>query len=353
VTLLLEASADVNARDLLGNGVVWSCVQAPWSDFGPAMMLPELVARGLDLNARNRLGLTPMLSLLDFKQNTATHWQRALVQAGAGPVRAHPHMLALNDPVLFNGFMKIVPLAGLEAGDRVILVRNGQRDEEQCATVQPPCQPQTAHTLGRYAVKIEGGGDVTHVHMREMRRPGPRDCARCAKPDARSRCSRCKLTAYCGRECQVAHYKEHKVACEAGAEGLRHGGLVVASAACARPFATSACNADMLDVGTRAAHPPGILFIVQVFMQGNDEPGEYPMNNVNVDDGFTVKRVMIIDEKNIFAWMTTNTHAEDTHNALARMVLQSPTTFFAFYRADYQADGNLRIYPPALPPQPW
>lgn len=45
-------------------------------------------------------------------------------------------------------------------------------------------------------------------------------CAKCGKTSAKlMRCGRCNITMYCGRACQVAHYKEHKVDCRATAEG--------------------------------------------------------------------------------------------------------------------------------------
>ena len=52
-------------------------------------------------------------------------------------------------------------------------------------------------------------------------------CAVCGK-DSGIRCSRCKQEYYCGRDCQVKHWKEHKKFCDlctsaeaGGAEGGR------------------------------------------------------------------------------------------------------------------------------------
>lgn len=43
-------------------------------------------------------------------------------------------------------------------------------------------------------------------------------CANCEKVPAQYMlCGRCKAVAYCGRTCQVAHYKEHKAICRATA----------------------------------------------------------------------------------------------------------------------------------------
>ncbi|KAK4107086.1 RuBisCo LSMT C-terminal, substrate-binding domain-containing protein, partial [Canariomyces notabilis] len=41
-------------------------------------------------------------------------------------------------------------------------------------------------------------------------------CANCKKVSAQLMlCGRCKAVAYCGRTCQVAHYKQHKAVCRA------------------------------------------------------------------------------------------------------------------------------------------
>lgn len=44
----------------------------------------------------------------------------------------------------------------------------------------------------------------------------PNQCAKCGTESAATQlmaCGRCKAVRYCGRECQVAHFKEHKVLC--------------------------------------------------------------------------------------------------------------------------------------------
>ncbi|PAA81453.1 hypothetical protein BOX15_Mlig024716g1, partial [Macrostomum lignano] len=40
-------------------------------------------------------------------------------------------------------------------------------------------------------------------------------CANCGKLDALQRCSKCKISYYCGRDCQVNHWKKHKKNCHA------------------------------------------------------------------------------------------------------------------------------------------
>ncbi|KAJ6783237.1 hypothetical protein PWT90_01155 [Aphanocladium album] len=57
--------------------------------------------------------------------------------------------------------------------------------------------------------------------MQAVGRGGSSDkqCANCAKDDGAQlmACGRCKTVKYCGRPCQVAHFKTHKAACRAAA----------------------------------------------------------------------------------------------------------------------------------------
>lgn len=46
--------------------------------------------------------------------------------------------------------------------------------------------------------------------------PAPAQCANCEKgPGQLMLCGRCKAVMYCGRACQVAHFKDHKATCRA------------------------------------------------------------------------------------------------------------------------------------------
>ncbi|KAF3928576.1 hypothetical protein AA313_de0201383 [Arthrobotrys entomopaga] len=61
---------------------------------------------------------------------------------------------------------------------------------------------------------LQGSGNINRV---ESDFSAPMRCANCAKVDAVQLmlCGRCKAVRYCGRICQVAHYKEHKALCQA------------------------------------------------------------------------------------------------------------------------------------------
>ncbi|PVH69866.1 SET domain-containing protein [Cadophora sp. DSE1049] len=49
----------------------------------------------------------------------------------------------------------------------------------------------------------------------------PPQCAKCEKVSVQlMRCGRCNKVMYCGRACQVAHYKEHKAMCRVTASGI-------------------------------------------------------------------------------------------------------------------------------------
>ncbi|KAJ6500621.1 hypothetical protein C8R45DRAFT_75534 [Mycena sanguinolenta] len=39
-------------------------------------------------------------------------------------------------------------------------------------------------------------------------------CGKCANPSGSLKCSRCKIMTYCNRECQAAHWPEHKIRCK-------------------------------------------------------------------------------------------------------------------------------------------
>lgn len=39
-------------------------------------------------------------------------------------------------------------------------------------------------------------------------------CAHCGTTEHLVRCSRCEVTAYCGKECQKKHWKKHKKVCK-------------------------------------------------------------------------------------------------------------------------------------------
>ena len=64
--------------------------------------------------------------------------------------------------------------------------------------------------------KVESGSG----NQRSML-PAPPQCAKCERASVQlMRCGRCNKVMYCGRACQVAHYKEHKPICRATASGI-------------------------------------------------------------------------------------------------------------------------------------
>ena len=47
-------------------------------------------------------------------------------------------------------------------------------------------------------------------------------CDKCAAERARFTCTRCKLTAYCGKQCQLAAWPDHKDGCNAALRRVKH-----------------------------------------------------------------------------------------------------------------------------------
>ena len=265
VSTLLEAGADVTAKDIMGNNVLMFCMRHEWTAYGPACVIPHLIAKGLDVDARNRLGQNPICQTQSMDRGTA--WIATLVQAGTEVGLAFATLFMSTDGegrALHVKLAELVPLAGLTAGDRV-MVRDAAVGTHKLARVQPPSDGHP-HALGRYPVVVDGTDRVISVNMCDMRRPGLRDCPQCGTPDAPSRCSRCKVAAYCGRECQVAHYKEHKVACKEAATALEGRGTLIPGA-----VGTRMIPHPSAEIVARQEHPPGELFTIKVVTKTAEE----------------------------------------------------------------------------------
>jgi hypothetical protein len=77
-----------------------------------------------------------------------------------------------------------------------------------CDEASPPFMPNHIRTAVLQAL---GCANPPPVHV--VSKPGARVCSQCPKPAA-SKCARCKLVWYCGRGCQLAHWKAgHKSSC--------------------------------------------------------------------------------------------------------------------------------------------
>jgi len=53
------------------------------------------------------------------------------------------------------------------------------------------------------------------------RKKALRECGQCGKEEDLQNCSRCKVIAYCSRECQLAHWKQHKLVCKKSSPGSK------------------------------------------------------------------------------------------------------------------------------------
>ena len=62
-------------------------------------------------------------------------------------------------------------------------------------------------------LSVVGGGDGDNIT------PDYSRCAACTKKNASNRCAKCKVVKYCGRDCQIKHWKHgHKKRCNKAKE---------------------------------------------------------------------------------------------------------------------------------------
>jgi hypothetical protein len=65
------------------------------------------------------------------------------------------------------------------------------------------------------AAAESGNGNGNESGSSSAPAPAPARCANCEKDDVRLvTCARCRAVMYCGRTCQVVHYKAHKAKCQ-------------------------------------------------------------------------------------------------------------------------------------------
>eukprot|EP01122_Echinamoeba_exundans_P004502 TRINITY_DN14558_c0_g1_i1.p1 TRINITY_DN14558_c0_g1~~TRINITY_DN14558_c0_g1_i1.p1 ORF type:complete len:219 (+),score=31.46 TRINITY_DN14558_c0_g1_i1:130-786(+) len=88
---------------------------------------------------------------------------------------------------------------------------------EECnAAVRQAFASNVSTTSGTQFMYSFGTGE-TSVQRTENKTPDNENiatCAKCGNPNNLMQCSGCKRVRYCGRECQVSHWKVHKAACK-------------------------------------------------------------------------------------------------------------------------------------------
>ncbi len=91
--------------------------------------------------------------------------------------------------------------------------------------VELPPGPPPSRTPGDYITRpdVELARDVMRLRSKQEAAPLPKlpasQCASCGASGATKRCSACLGPAYCGPDCQKAHWKAHKAACKAARAG--------------------------------------------------------------------------------------------------------------------------------------
>ena len=165
---LLTLGADVNAKDMIGNTPL-HCCQTQGSNPVVLKMAERLIRAGANVNARNRTGATPLhLSC----GGTTTELVQLLLDNGAD--------IYIEDNLGNNRIDDYPPFI-----KDVIGAEEKKRAKEK-----------------RKMTKDAAGGSL-------------RKCDKCgAVEDTMKRCTGCYLVFYCGRECQLEHWKYHGSKCK-------------------------------------------------------------------------------------------------------------------------------------------
>ena len=164
---LIKSGGNVNARDVAGYSVFFHCVTAFGNKSETIRMAKVLLKAGVDPNVQNRFGCTPLHENIMTRNYEVLNF---LAENGADP-SVHdndgitPHSLANFLP---EG-QKIFCKAGFLLGGK-------KRKEAKAAGVLYKCNS-------------------------------------CGSSGAKKRCTRCLVTYYCDRQCQVKHWPSHKMDC--------------------------------------------------------------------------------------------------------------------------------------------
>ena len=173
IELLVERGTPINSRDLSGFTPLYQLVSGcSWGVVGVHGQLTGvadfLLGRGADINAKNRLGNSPVFAGTD--SGPRPEFLQWLLDNGADPAATN------NDGVIFH--------------DHAMITENHDR------------------VMAAHMTELCGKGRKEAVKKGVIR-----SCGSCKKKQALMRCTGCFLVYYCGAECNRAAWGEHKIEC--------------------------------------------------------------------------------------------------------------------------------------------
>ena len=164
-TKLIQLGANLNARDFAGFTPLHHCVTR-YGNSTTYHMAKLLLENGADPNAKNRLGETALVQPMLSKE---LHFIRLLVENGTDP--------SIKD----NVGVSCIGMASMDRQINRIFADARKKDSRK-------------------------------VRETAKKQDGLLSCVACKKTSSQ-RCTGCYVARYCSKECQLAHWKEHKSEC--------------------------------------------------------------------------------------------------------------------------------------------
>jgi len=165
---LLSLGVDVNARDVAGFTPLHYCAGCLGNEV-TLKMAERLIKAGANVNARNRFGNTPLVECVEANKIDMVH---LLIQNGADYLNKD------------NDGRRLIDISPYYIRDLFGEVDKKKAKEE------------------RSKLKEAAGGSF-------------KNCAACGKVEGgNKRCTACYLVMYCSKECQVGHWNQHKEKCK-------------------------------------------------------------------------------------------------------------------------------------------
>eukprot|EP00927_Polykrikos_kofoidii_P065109 TRINITY_DN60900_c0_g1_i1.p1 TRINITY_DN60900_c0_g1~~TRINITY_DN60900_c0_g1_i1.p1 ORF type:complete len:919 (+),score=145.91 TRINITY_DN60900_c0_g1_i1:96-2852(+) len=208
--LLLEAKADVHAKDVAGFSVLHHCCTIYASE--TSLQLARLCAQhGADPNTMNRLGELPLSEPVMNRKHGIV---RVLCEIGADPTRQNRsgssgYSMAALQPEMMKVFSEAMKVLSFSDGAEVTLHGLVKAELNGCQGVV-----KTHLLTGRLQVSLADGRTLA-LKPENLKATEQRACAACGVNRSELKeCSGCREVAYCSQACQKGHWKAHKSQCQ-------------------------------------------------------------------------------------------------------------------------------------------